>query len=107
MWASVAEIPLLAMETLELGREVAACSLREQEVALLNQACQAVADIRFQFTGNDARTAAGTFDHLWIVSVLNDPERFPEFSALSSAGPIPRCSIGLIRAGARGSICAR
>ncbi len=95
------------METLELGREVAACSLREQEVALLNQACQAVADIRFQFTGNDARTAAGTFDHLWIVSVLNDPERFPEFSALSSAGPIPRCSIGLIRAGARGSICAR
>jgi len=41
MWASVAEIPLLAMETLELGREVAACSLREQEVALLNQASAA------------------------------------------------------------------
>jgi hypothetical protein len=27
--------------------------------------------------------AAGTFDHLWVVSVLNDPERFPHLAPLS------------------------
>lgn len=78
--AGVAEIPVLAMETLELGREVAAFSLRAQEMALLNLACKA---LPFQFVANDARSADGPFDHLWTVSVLNDPERYPELSALS------------------------
>ena len=27
--------------------------------------------------------AKGRFDHLWMVSVLNDPERFPHLSPLS------------------------
>jgi hypothetical protein len=78
--AGVAEIPVLAMETVELMREVAAYNLRAEEVALLNQACKA---LPFQFLNEEAWTATGTFDHVWIVSVLNDPERFPELSALS------------------------
>lgn len=78
--AGVAELPVLAMETMELGRTVAACNLREDEVTVLNQACDGVS---FRFVYQDAGDVEGTFDHLWIVSVLNDPERFPELSALS------------------------
>lgn len=78
--AGVAEIPILVMETLELEREVAVFNLRTEEVKLLNRACAAL-PVRFQ--ARDARRAAGSFDHLWIVSVLNDPERFPALSALS------------------------
>jgi len=78
--AGVAEIPMLAMETMELGRTVAAYNLREEEVILLNQACKS---FPFEYRYGDAGTAEGIFDHVWIVSVLNDPEQFPELSALS------------------------
>jgi hypothetical protein len=78
--AGVAEIPLLAMETMELGRKVTACNLRAKEVRLLNRAC---AGLPFCISAQDGGKAVGRFDHLWIVSVLNDPERFPELAALS------------------------
>ncbi len=78
--AGVAELPLLAMETMELGRTVMACNLREGEVTVLNHACK---DVPFRFVYQDAGDVEGAFDHVWIVSVLNDPERFPELSALS------------------------
>ena len=78
--AGVAEIPMLVMETLELHRKVAAFNLRAEEVTVLNAACK---ELPFQFSSGDASTARGTFDHLWIVSVLNDPERFPHLSSLS------------------------
>lgn len=78
--AGVAELPVLAMETMELGRTVVACNLRGDEVAVLNRACTG---LPFRFQHQDAADAEGLFDHLWIVSVLNDPERFPELSALS------------------------
>jgi len=78
--AGVAELPLLAMETMELGRTVAACNLRKRETALLNRAC---VGLPFRISAQDGRHAAGRFDHLWIVSALNDPERFPELAALS------------------------
>ncbi|HYM37489.1 MAG TPA: hypothetical protein VES96_03710 [Nitrospiraceae bacterium] len=78
--AGVAELPMLAMETMELGRTVTACNLREDEVAVLNRACN---DMPFRFIHQDASDVDGVFDHVWIVSVLNDPERFPELSALS------------------------
>lgn len=78
--AGVAEIPVLTMETLELAREVAAYNLHADEVSLLNRACQS---LPFAFLAGDACAAKGLFDHVWIVSVLNDPERFPELSSLS------------------------
>lgn len=78
--AGVAELPVLAMESMELGRAVVACNLREDEVTMLNRACD---DVSVRFVYQDAGDVEGAFDHVWIVSVLNDPERFPELSALS------------------------
>src|SRR5574340_404825 len=78
--AGVAEIPPIAMECLDLGRRVVACNLRRQEVLVLNRAC---AGLPIRFLLRDAGSVQGRFDHLWLVSVLNDPERFPELSALS------------------------
>lgn len=80
MGAGVAEIPPLVMETLDLNRRVIACNLRRQEVQILNRACGAL-PIRFQH--QDAGSVKQRVDHLWLVSVLNDPERFPELSVLS------------------------
>jgi hypothetical protein len=78
--AGVAEIPPLAMETLDLGRRVVACNLRRPEVLVLNRACTGL-PIRFRH--RDAGSVTDRVDHLWLVSVLNDPERFPELSLLS------------------------
>jgi hypothetical protein len=84
--AGVAEIAVLAMETLELNRAVTPCNLRVSEVALLNRAC---AGMPLVFYAHDAREAVGLFDHLWMVSVLNDPECYPEVGALSSTRANP------------------
>ncbi len=78
--AGVAEIPILAMEVMELGRQVVPCNLRRGEVDILNRACERLS---VRFLKQEAASVRGRFDHLWIVSVLNDPERFPELSALS------------------------
>ena len=78
--AGVAEIPIMIMEMFELNRHIEAYNLRTEEVALLNQTCQAHG---LDFQAADAQEAIGIFNHMWIVSVLNDPERFPELSALS------------------------
>jgi hypothetical protein len=78
--AGVAEIPLVAMESLDLGRRVAACNLRKKEVSILNRAC---AELPIRYQHRDAGSVNERIDHLWLVSVLNDPERFPELSSLS------------------------
>lgn len=78
--AGVAEVPVLAMEVLELARRVVPCNLRLEEIDILNRACE---PLPFRFLDREAASVRGRFDHLWIVSVLNDPERFPELSALS------------------------
>ena len=78
--AGVAELPPLVMETVELGRAVEPHNLRKAEVSALNHACGA---IPITFHAVDAAKAKGRFDHLWVVSVLNDPERFPNLSPLS------------------------
>lgn len=78
--AGVAELPPLIMETVELGRTAEPYNLRKAEVAALNHACRSIPLI---FHAVDAAKAKGRFDHLWMVSVLNDPERFPNLSPLS------------------------
>ena len=78
--AGVAELPMLVMETLDRHRTVEAHNLRAAEVRILARACHA---LPFEVRATDAQTAKGPFDHLWMVSVLNDPECFPETSALS------------------------
>jgi ribosomal protein S27AE len=84
--AGVPEIPPLMMELLELKRKTAAYNLRGEEVRLLNRACR---DSGLRFELGDAGHARGGYDHLWMVSVLNDPERFPDLSALSYGRATP------------------
>jgi hypothetical protein len=78
--AGVTELPALIAEALELRRQVAPYNLRRSEVAVLNRACRS---LPVRFKAQDASSAAGHFDHLWMVSVLNDPERFPHLAPLS------------------------
>jgi hypothetical protein len=78
--SGVAELPALIMETVELGRTVEPYNLRRAEVTALNRACRS---IPITFHAVDATRAKGRFDHLWMVSVLNDPERFPHLSPIS------------------------
>lgn len=78
--AGIAEIPALMMEIHELHRTIAAYNLRITEVDTLNRVCQ---EYGLYFHPTDAQETAGMFDHIWIVSVLNDPEQYPELSDLS------------------------
>lgn len=85
--AGVAELPPLLMEALDLQRAVEPYNLRRTEVAAINRACQS---LPVRFRSLDAAKAKGRFDHLWMVSVLNDPERFPHLAPLSygTADPV-------------------
>jgi hypothetical protein len=85
--AGVAELPVLLAEATDLSRQVEPYNLRRSEVTVLNRACRGT-PVRFH--ARSAADARGTFDHLWIVSVLNDPERFPDLSPLSygNANPV-------------------
>lgn len=78
--AGVAELPALLAEALDLERRVEPYNLRRSEVAMLNRACRG---LPVTFRNRDAVKAEGQFDHLWMVSVLNDPERFPHVAPLS------------------------
>ncbi len=71
--AGVPELPALITEALELERRAEPYNLRRAEVSALNRACRS---LPITFHAQDGAKAKGTFDHLWIVSVLNDPERF-------------------------------
>lgn len=84
--AGVPEIPPLMMEILELKRTVDAYNLRGKEVSVLNRACS---NMGLRFKRGDAGHARERYDHLWIVSVLNDPERFHDLSALSYGRATP------------------
>ncbi|MBH0203838.1 MAG: hypothetical protein HP496_16440 [Nitrospira sp.] len=85
--AGVTELPALLAEVIELQRQVEPYNLRRSEVAVLNRACR---PLPVKFRAQDASLASGLFDHLWIVSVLNDPERFPNLAPLSygTADPV-------------------
>jgi hypothetical protein len=85
--AGVAELPVLLAEAIDLDRQVEPYNLRRSEVTVLDRACRGTP---VKFRARTAEEARGTFDHLWIVSVLNDPERFPDLSPLSygNANPV-------------------
>ena len=68
--AGVAELPAMLIESLDLHRSVLPYNLRRREVALLNRACRAYL---YGFMRRMRHEPSGPFDHLWIVSVLNDP----------------------------------
>lgn len=85
--AGVAELPVLIAEAIDRERQVEPYNLRRSEVMILNRACR---NLPVRFIARDASSAQGRFDHLWMVSVLNDPERFPHLSPLSygQANPV-------------------
>ncbi len=76
----MAEVPALLAEAVDLERQVEPYNLRRSEVAVLNRACRG---LPVTFRNRDGGKAEGQFDHLWMVSVLNDPERFPHLASLS------------------------
>ena len=84
--AGVAELPMLIVETADLTRSVEAFNLRKDEVAILNKACT---DLPLTFQAANALQAQGRFDHIWMVSILNDPECYPEASSLSYGRATP------------------
>jgi len=71
--AAVAELVPMLVESLVLGREVCAVNLPGPEVDELNRALAAVG-VALRF---DTEALAEPYDHLWVVSVLTDPEAFP------------------------------
>jgi hypothetical protein len=84
--AGVAELPALLTECLDLGRRVRIASLDQAECDSLNASLEAQGlSERIVFTCEDALEAArgGGFDHLSLVSVLNDPGQYPTVSDMS------------------------
>jgi len=80
--AALAELAPMLFERLVLDREVVAVSLAGAETAELGRALAAVGarlGVELVAIGTDGIPARcrGTCDHLWMVSVLTDPEAFP------------------------------
>ena len=78
--AGVTELPALLAEVVDLDRQVEPYNLRSREVTVLNRAC---CGLPIRYRDQDASSARDRFDHIWMVSVLNDPERFPHLAPLS------------------------
>jgi hypothetical protein len=84
--AGVAELPALIVETTDLDREVHIATLNAPECDSLNQSLAALGlsdRIHFHFRDAGAVLREDAFDHLSLVSVLNDPEQYPTVSDVS------------------------
>ena len=70
-------------EVLDLNRSVVAANLRERECLSLNRSLEAAGlGAELQYLNADAGKTGdeGPFDHLCAVSLLDDPETFPQMS---------------------------
>ncbi|MBL8695330.1 MAG: hypothetical protein JNJ88_14645 [Planctomycetes bacterium] len=75
----IAEVPLLVAQA-RSGRRVVAWTRRAREARILAEFCaQGTPAAQLQIVAADAGRAPipSGIDHLWIVSVLNDPTEFP------------------------------
>ncbi len=81
--AGVAELAPICFEALILARQVTIASLSGFEVEELNRAFAEVESKvgvslpRFSGGALGDQTEDGPFDHIWVVSVLTDPDAFP------------------------------
>lgn len=80
--AAVAELPLVCAEALVLGREVRWLNLAGPELSELRRALVAVSrklDVRLPLPepAEIDTVADASCDHLWLASVLTDPDAFP------------------------------
>lgn len=90
--AGVAELPALIAEVLERERRCLATTLRQDEAAVLNAALAGAGlGDRLAVRAADARDVVGEgpFDHLSLVSVLDDPQTFPAVSAVTYGRAVP------------------
>jgi hypothetical protein len=88
--AGVAELAALVFEVVVRDRTVVASNLRAAECEVLDAALAAVGlgdrlRVRPVAGGRDVLTEAGieAVDHLGMVSVLTDPERFPQLAGVT------------------------
>ena len=80
--AAVAELPIILFDALVLGRKVRWINLPGTEASALDHAlasAEETAGVKLPRveTGRWRAEEIGPCDHLWLVSVLTDPERFP------------------------------
>jgi hypothetical protein len=80
--AALAEIPLMLVEQLVLGREVTWVNLPCDEIAELERVVRLVGErsgvaLPVPSTKPLESLPRGAFDHVWLVSVLTDPDHFP------------------------------
>jgi len=78
--AAVAELAPMLVEQLVLEREVVWLNLDGPEIRELARALRQVAarsGLELPLPSTELQLPAGSCDHLWIVSVLSDPDRFP------------------------------
>lgn len=85
--AGIAEVPAMLAEVRLLERSVTAVNLRERECRELNRALAAVgvSSDELQLVHGDAQEicSRSDYDHLGLVSVLDDPELYPQVSGIS------------------------
>ena len=80
--AAVGELAPMLCEAIVLGREVVAVNLENEETEELNRALRAASkgighDLPRIRTGEWDPLDIGRCDHVWLVSVLTDPDAFP------------------------------
>jgi len=80
--AALAEVPIMLVESIVLGREVVWVNVACDEIEELERVVRLVAE-RFEFALPLPSLAPleslprASFDHVWMVSVLTDPDHFP------------------------------
>lgn len=78
--AALAELAPMLFEVVVRGREVVAVNLHGEEARMLDGALAEVGtalDVALPRIETRPLAEQRDFDHVWIVSVLNDPETFP------------------------------
>ncbi len=93
--AGVAELVPMLVEACDLGRRVVGANLRAEEIEVLQaglRACDLGARIDLRAGDAAAVAEGGRYDHLAVVSVLTDPETWPQLSGVTY-GRIPAVAL--------------
>ncbi len=80
--AALAEVPTMLVESIVLGRDIVWINLANDEIDELARVMQLVSeqfDVALPLPRFDALETLprASFDHVWMVSVLTDPDHFP------------------------------
>ncbi|MHC5064323.1 MAG: hypothetical protein ACYTG5_10155 [Planctomycetota bacterium] len=85
--AGIAELPAMLAEVKLLGRSITACNLRIRECAEINRVLDLagidIEELRLLPEDAQGLCARREYDHLGLVSVLDDPELYPQVSCIT------------------------